>query len=131
MERGNNPMSITVLLVDDDEGMLQALTRVLRDEKYQLLTALNGQEALKILGQHRVQILVADFMMPEMSGLDLLKIVKTLYPDVVRIMLTAQTDVELLMPAIQTGEIQNYMTKPWDTEALKATLRMYLNGPAV
>ncbi|MHC4735311.1 MAG: response regulator [Planctomycetota bacterium] len=74
----------TVLFVDDEEKILRSLKRGLMDEPYESLFANSGQEALEILKQKEVHVLVTDMRMPEMSGLDLLRIVKKEYPHIIR-----------------------------------------------
>jgi DNA-binding NtrC family response regulator len=106
----------TVLFVDDEEKILTSLKRGLMDEPYNAIFANSGQEALEILSQNEVHVLVTDMRMPEMSGLDLLRTVKEEYPDIVRMVLSGYTQVATLITAINQGEIFKFITKPWKLE---------------
>jgi len=106
----------TVLFVDDEEKILKSLKRGLLDEPYNTLFALSGKEALEILQREEVHIIVTDMRMPEMSGLELLRIVKQEYPHIVRMVLSGYTQVTTLLTAINQGEIFKFITKPWQLE---------------
>jgi two-component system response regulator HupR/HoxA len=106
----------TVLFVDDEENILKSLKRGLLDEPYETLFAQSGKEALEILKQKEVHVLVTDMRMPEMSGLELLKITKTEYPHIIRMVLSGYTQVTTLLTAINQGEIYKFITKPWKLE---------------
>lgn len=106
----------TVLFVDDEVLLLRALERGLSREPYKKLFAEGGKDALKILEENEVHVVVTDMRMPEMSGLDLLRIVKQKYPQIVRIVLSGYTQVTTLLTAINQGEIFRFITKPWKME---------------
>ncbi len=106
----------TVLFVDDEEKILKSLKRGLLDEPYNILLATSGKEAIGILKREEVHIIVTDMRMPEMSGLELLRIVKEDYPGIVRIVLSGYTQVTTLLTAINQGEIFKFITKPWQLE---------------
>ncbi len=106
----------TVLFVDDEEKLLHSLKRGFLDEPYNTLFANSGKEALEILEKKEVHVLVTDMRMPEMDGLELLKIVKERYPDIIRMVLSGYTQVSTLLTAINQGEIYKYITKPWKLE---------------
>ena len=106
----------TVLFVDDEVRLLRSIQRGLLDEPYNLLFAESGKQALELLEAHEVHIIVTDMRMPEMSGLDLLRIVKEKYPQIVRIVLSGYTQVTTLLTAINQGEIFRFITKPWKME---------------
>ena len=116
------PTRRTLLLVDDEENILSALRRTLRREEYTLLSAGEPAEALAVLKQAQVDVVLSDHLMPNMTGLDFLKEVRALYPDVVRIMLTGHAEVSTAMEAINEGEIFRFLTKPWDEAELKISL---------
>ncbi|PKL49391.1 MAG: hypothetical protein CVV39_03020 [Planctomycetes bacterium HGW-Planctomycetes-1] len=105
-----------ILFVDDEVKVLNSLRRGLIDEPYETLFADSGKKALEILEQKEVHILVTDMRMPEMSGLELLKIVREKYPKIVRIVLSGYTQIATLLTAINQGEIYKYITKPWQME---------------
>lgn len=113
-----------ILFVDDEEKILKALERSLLDEPYEALFANSGKKALEILNREEVHVLVTDMRMPEMSGLELLKIVKKEYPYVIRLVLSGYTDIDTLLAAINQGDILRFIPKPWKfDEELKTTIR--------
>lgn len=112
-----------VLFVDDEVNILKAVKRLLRNEPWEVLCAARPQEALELLETAAVQVVVSDQRMPEMSGVDLLSAVRERHPDVVRMMLTGYTEMNVAVEAINRGEIFRLITKPWNDEELKATLR--------
>jgi two-component system, probable response regulator PhcQ len=118
------PTPRTVLVVDDEENVLNALRRTLRRDGYTVLTAGQPSEALVVLRQSPVDVVLSDHLMPNMSGLDFLKEVRALHPDVVRIMLTGHADVATAMEAINEGEIYRFLTKPWEDAELKVALHL-------
>ncbi len=117
------PPAHTVLFVDDEVNILKALQRLLRNEEMNVVCAARGQEALEILERSPAQVVVTDQRMPEMSGVDLLSQVRQRHPDVVRMMLTGYTEMDLAVDAINRGEIYRLITKPWNDDELRATIR--------
>ncbi len=113
----------TVLFVDDEVNILKALQRLLRQEDMTVLCASHGQEALEILSKTSTQVVVTDQRMPEMSGVDLLSAVRERHPDIVRMMLTGYTEMNVAVEAINRGEIYRLITKPWNDDELRATIR--------
>ena len=114
----------TVLFVDDEEKVLRSLEMGLLDEPYHKLFAKSGKEALEILQREEVHVIVIDMRMPEMSGLELIRTVKEEYSHIVRIVLSAYTQVTALLAAINQGEIFRYITKPWKLdEEFKPAIR--------
>jgi DNA-binding NtrC family response regulator len=106
----------TVLFVDDEEKVLTSLRRGLMDEPYNTLFANSGKRALEIIQSKPVHVIVADMRMPEMSGLELLRIAKEEYPDIIRMVLSGYTQVSTLLTAINQGEIFRFISKPWKLE---------------
>jgi putative nucleotidyltransferase with HDIG domain len=113
----------TVLFVDDEVNILKALQRLLRNEPFEVLHASRPSEALEMLDETSAQVVVSDQRMPEMSGVDLLAAVRERHPDLIRIMLTGYTEMNVAVEAINRGEIFRLITKPWNDEELKGTLR--------
>jgi len=109
----------SVLFVDDEENILRTLNRIFRSEDCELHFAESGEEALKILEENIVDVLITDQRMPEMTGVELLKIVKARWPHIVRVVLSGYTDVESLLSAINEGEIYRFVSKPCDNEVLR------------
>ena len=113
----------TVLFVDDEVNILKALQRLLRADDMKVLTASRADEALEILDRHPAQVVVTDQRMPEMTGVDFLARVRERHPDVVRMMLTDYTEINVAVDAINRGEIYRLITKPWNDDELRSTLR--------
>ncbi|HLD66455.1 MAG TPA: EAL domain-containing protein [Pseudomonas sp.] len=113
----------TLLLVDDEPGVLNALNRALRPEGYRILTAIGGEEALELLALHRVQVIVVDQRLPGMTGTELLSTVKALHPDTIRIVLSGYTDLKVVVEAVNRGAIYKFLSKPWDEEQLREHIR--------
>ncbi len=113
-----------VLFVDDEEKLLTSLKRGLFDEPYETLFANSGKEALEILEQNQVHVIVTDMCMPEMDGLELLRTVKEEYPHIIRMVLSGYADTDTLLAAINQGEIFRFIAKPWKSnEELKTIIR--------
>lgn len=113
----------SLLLVDDERPILNVLTRILRKEPYRILTADSAEEALEVLSREAVQVVVSDFRMPGMSGVDLLREVKQRYPNTVRVVVSGYADGKLIMDSINVGEVYRFLPKPWNDEELVVTLR--------
>lgn len=105
-----------VLFVDDNQSVLTSLERGLMDEPYKTFFATSGRKALEILEKKDVHIIVTDMRMPEMSGLELLRIVKEKYPHIIRLVLSGYAQITTLLTAINQGEIFKFITKPWKLE---------------
>jgi two-component system probable response regulator PhcQ len=112
-----------VLFVDDDANVLSTLRRALRKEPYRLLFAPGPDEALEILGEEAVDVVVSDYLMHNMDGLSFLQMVKNHYPQILRILLTGHADLQVAIKAINEGEVSRIITKPWRDFDLRVTLR--------
>ena len=110
----------SVLIVEDDADMIQFIGSVLEND-YHLLAADNGKSALRILKIHHVDLIISDYMMPEMDGMQLLEAVRSLMPEIPFMFLTARVEEADRMQAIQFG-VDDYITKPFSPEELKARL---------
>src|SRR6266480_84504 len=111
-------MTHKLLIVDDETANLRLLERLFSND-FQCLTASSGAEAIRLLEQHDIAILITDQRMPNMSGIELLKQTARLRPHMVRILLTGYTDVEALVEALNSGLVYLYITKPWNNDDLK------------
>ena len=112
----------TLLLVDDEPLVLEALRRTLRSEGYRLLVAHSPAEALALLETEAVDLLISDIDMPHMSGIELALEVRRRHPGVVRILLTGHGTLDAAMRAINDGEVFRFLTKPWDDARLRDTI---------
>lgn len=114
-------MTYKIMIVDDEPANLRALLRLFRQD-YEVVTAESGPEALTLLKQHNVALLISDQRMPEMSGIELMKNTVDLRPQMVKILLTGYTDVEALIESINSGLVYRYITKPWNNDDLRLTV---------
>lgn len=110
-----------VLYVDDDEANL-VVFEALCEDRFEVKTAKNGDEALQILKHHRVAVLLADQRMPGMTGVELAEKARLEHPNVVRILITAYSDLSEAVEAINRGQIRSYLRKPWNQDELLARL---------
>ncbi len=115
----------TILIVDDEAANLQKLRRTFVSD-CKVLEAESGEQALKILGKNEVSVIVTDQRMPGMTGVELLERSRKLQPDAIRVILTGYTEVDDLMDAINEGQVHRYITKPWQPDALRQTVRQQL-----
>lgn len=109
---------IRVLFVDDEEGNRKAFKAAFRRDMDVTLAA-SGAEALEVLEQEAMHVIVSDQRMPDMPGSELLTLVRTKYPGTMRILLTGYSDLEAVAQAINKGGIFAYATKPWDENDLR------------
>ncbi len=116
-------MEHKVLIVDDEEKILSALKRTLIDESYDLLLADGGKKGVEIIDSDDISVVIADLNMPEMDGVEFLKVVMQKQPDAVRIVLSGYDDSDSFMSAINEGNIWHYIAKPWQDEDLKLNIR--------
>lgn len=115
-----------LLLVDDEANVIQALKRLFRKEAIAILSATSAKQALEILEERPVDILLTDHRMPEMSGVELLSIVKERYPDTLRMILTGYTDLDTIAQCVNQGQIYKFFLKPWDDSQLILEIRQAL-----
>jgi len=112
----------TVLLVDDEANILNALERLLLDSDLRVLRAGNGGEALEILRTEPVAVVVSDNLMPGMRGVELLSRVRDSSPDTARVLLTGYADLPTAIEAINRGEVFRFHVKPWVDEEIVRTI---------
>jgi len=116
-------MSIhNILAIDDEAANLDALTRVFNPE-YNVLSATNGEDALAIIEQKDIALILADHRMPGMTGVELMERTWEKHPDITRVILTGYPDEKVLMDAINMGHVYSFITKPWETEEIMETVR--------
>ena len=114
-----------ILVVDDEENMLRLFKKVLGRSGYDVLTATTGTEALRLLREQPIDIIISDLVMPILNGLELLKEVKTYYPDIPFIVLTAYGTIKSAVEAIKSGAF-DYLTKPFQKDEIVMTLERAL-----
>lgn len=120
----------TLLVVDDDPSVLELLQRELGDE-HRILRARTTDAALELVAREEIDLIVTDQEMPVRSGLELAAAARAARPDLEVILLTAYTDPEDLITAINSGLLYRYVRKPWDPSDLKATVRHALEARAL
>jgi DNA-binding NtrC family response regulator len=113
----------SVLFVDDEANVLNALRRSLRKEEFAVYFAQGPEEAVDVLKENDIDVVVSDHLMPSMDGLSFLKMVKNLYPGIIRLLLTGHADLQMAIQAINEGEVFRFLTKPWNDIELKMTLK--------
>ena len=106
-----------ILLVDDEPEILFSLQGLLRRE-FELYTAESGAQALEILRQHPIHVIMSDQRMPEMTGVQLMHRVKDAHPEAIRIVFTGYADIRAVVDAINNVGLYRYITKPWDPDEL-------------
>jgi len=116
----------TILCVDDEENVLRSLNRLFLEEDWELLTSDSGEHGLEVLRQKEVHLIISDFRMPEMTGVEFLKEAKAIRPEAIRIILSGFADVDAIVRAINEGEIYKFISKPWNDEELKLAVRRSL-----
>jgi DNA-binding NtrC family response regulator len=111
-----------ILLVDDEDAVRAALGSLLEREGYRVHSAEGGEEGLQILTREPIQLVISDYSMPQMNGVDFLKLVRERHPHVVRIMLTGDPNPEVIIRSVNEGEVYRFIRKPWDKTSLRVTL---------
>jgi diguanylate cyclase (GGDEF)-like protein len=117
-----NELTQKVLLVDDESSVLNSIVRQLRTS-FDITTAGSGRQGLEtIRNEGPFAVVVADYRMPEMNGVEFLRNVRKIAPDVVSVMLTGVPQLEVVVQALHQGQIFRFLAKPWSEETLKATI---------
>src|SRR3989338_5849013 len=115
--------NVTILCVDDEANVLKSLKRLFLDDEYEILTAESGQEGLALLEQRQpVQVVISEYRMREMDGVDFFKQVHVRWPDTVRIILSGYADTAAVVAAINEGQVYKFIPKPWNDDELKVAI---------
>ncbi len=115
-------MTAHVLFVDDEEPNLVVFEAVCGDD-FPVLTASSAADGLALMREHEIGVVLTDQRMPGMTGIELLEKVETEYPETIRLLITAYSDLQAAEDAINRGHVRRYMRKPWEPEVLRAELR--------
>ena len=112
-----------ILCVDDERNVLRSLERIFLDDDYLILTAASGEEGLELLdASPQVQVVISDFRMPGMNGVEFLKEVFSRHPDTIRIVLSGYADTAAVVAAINEGKVYKFIPKPWNDDELRMTV---------
>lgn len=122
-DANNGPAAIKpkLLLVDDEERILRSLAMLFRAH-YDLRTTTDAHEALRIVEQEQIHVIVSDQKMPIMRGADLLRQVKEKSPHTMRLLLTGYSELDAVVDSVNEGEIFRFLNKPWDAQELRTTV---------
>jgi len=115
-----------VLVVDDEQIVCNSCRRILSLQGHNVQTALSGREALRKVEEDKYDVVIADWKMPEIDGMEVARIVKKNHPDIVLIMITGYPSVESAVKAIRLG-VSNYVPKPFDPDELTQALKKALD----
>ena len=116
------PQGPTILYVDDERANRIVLDQSMKTE-FKIITAGDGEAALRLLAEHDIAVVITDMRMPTMQGDELLRIVKERHPQVIRMVMTAHQDIGPILQAINEGLVARYIIKPWDRTELVQVLR--------
>ena len=112
----------TILVVDDEPDVVKSVQDLLRFD-YKVLGATRAADALKLVREQPVHVVLTDQRMPEMTGVDFLRQLREEFPDMVRLLVTGYADIRAVIDAINQGNVYRYITKPWEPEELQAVIR--------
>lgn len=112
----------TLLLVDDETRITRSLKMLFRNE-FNVLTTDNGHDAIEIARNQPVAVVISDQRMPIMSGVEVLRGIREVSPNTMRLLLTGYADLAAVIGSVNEGEIFRFLQKPWDTEQIRADVR--------
>jgi len=116
-----NTPDTKILFVDDEPQVLETISLIFRN--WHFVTAVGAEAALKAISDDKFAVVVSDQRMPGMTGAELLKKVREIAPETIRIILTGYSDMDSIIEAINSGEVWRFINKPWDNQKLKATVK--------
>ena len=120
-------MNYTILIVDDQELIRDVLEDALKRERFIVLSASSAEQALLVLENHPVDVVISDEVMPGMAGSDFLSVVRKKYPDTIRMILTGHARLDSAIKAINEGEVYRFFTKPCNVVDLVVSIKQGLN----
>ena len=127
MDIENIPPGGSLLFVDDEKSILRSLQREFIDSPYEIYLAESAKDGLSVLERVPVDIVISDYKMPGMDGMELLKVVRSLYPSVYRVILSGYIDQQAVLRALTSGLATIYIAKPWVTEELQDKIEHLFN----
>ena len=117
----------TILFIDDEQSILDSFKRTLKKENFSLFTANNTREGFEILETYPIRVIVSDHKMPKETGLQFFTRIMPQYPDVIKIILTGEADLNLVIEAINQGCVNKFMLKPVNYMELMFAIRSALD----
>jgi response regulator RpfG family c-di-GMP phosphodiesterase len=117
----STPDKPCLLVVDDEPEVCDSVSHLLY-RNYRVLRAHSAAEAVELLSQHAVEIIMTDQRMPEITGVEMLQKIKSQYPEAIRILFTGYADLNSVIAAINQGHVYRYLSKPWQPEELEAVV---------
>lgn len=120
----DNSELIKILCVDDERNVLRALERIFLDDDYEIVLAGSGDEGMQVMEESGpFQVVISDYRMPAMNGVEFLKAVYERWPETVRIVLSGYADAGSIVAAINEGHIYRFIPKPWNDDELRVTIQ--------
>jgi len=112
-----------ILIVDDEQNVIRALARSLSFEEYSIATADNGLDALEFIKENKIDLIISDQRMPQMTGIEFFSKAREVHPDAVRILLTGYADFDVALQAINEAGVHKLVQKPWHDGELKTDIK--------
>src|SRR4051794_21090517 len=116
------PRRHTILVVDDEPDVVQSVKDLLRLD-YNVLGTTKAEEAVKLMQENEINVVMTDQRMPDMTGVELLTRIKGPYPEATRLLFTGYADIRAVIEAINQGNVYRYITKPWDPDELQSLIK--------
>jgi DNA-binding NtrC family response regulator len=116
------PMTVRVLVVDDEEPMLRSIERLMRGRSLEMHFTSDPGQALSIVAEHKIDIVLADFVMPGLTGIALLKEAKLRFPGITRVLMSGSIDRQAAIDAVNEGGVERMIEKPWPQGELQRVL---------
>ena len=111
-----------ILIVDDEKDVLSSLRRLFISEDFETFLAINYNEAMEVLNNEPIKVVISDQRMPDMSGIEFLKEVKEKFPNIVRVLFTGYAETQLINEAFDIAGVYKFISKPWSSEQLKENI---------
>jgi DNA-binding NtrC family response regulator len=118
----------TILVVDHEESFIEYIQRMMSDENYNLITVASGQEGLDVLEKQQVSMVISEYEIPLMNGLEFLEKVRIIYPNILTVMVTDRADIDLAIKAINEAGVYKFLLKPLDDIDFKNMIKKTLES---
>ncbi|MDD4294119.1 MAG: response regulator [Candidatus Omnitrophica bacterium] len=115
-----------ILLVDDDENVINSLKRVLHEDNYNIIGTISAELAEEIVLKEKPDLIICDYKMFGMNGMDFLNKISEKYPEIINILLTGNADLNMAIDAINKSILYKFILKPWDNDDLRVTVKLAL-----